>query len=173
MTKYIAFLRGINVGNIRIKMPDLKACFEKLGFSAVVTYLQTGNVVFKSDKNSADIKAVLEAGLTEAFHYEAFVLVYEHAILQDIIANYPKQREEEFHAYVLFVEREQVFEDLLQQAQILGDSADYIKGGKHQVIYWKVKTGDTLSGSFDKIIAKPKYKSTTTMRNIQTLEKMV
>jgi uncharacterized protein (DUF1697 family) len=45
MTKYIAFLRGINVGNIRIKMADLKAMFEGLGFQEVKTYLQTGNVV--------------------------------------------------------------------------------------------------------------------------------
>lgn len=173
MNKYIAFLRGINVGNIRIKMTDLKTCFEKLGFSAVTTYLQTGNVVFEAAQNRTEIKAILEAELTKTFHYEAFVLVYDHVVLQDIIAQYPMPREEGFHAYVLFVETPKVLEELLQQAQNLGDTADCIKAGSHLVIYWKVKIGDTLSGSFDKIIAKPKYKSTTTLRNIQTLEKML
>ncbi|WP_394993096.1 DUF1697 domain-containing protein [Emticicia sp.] len=55
MKKYIAFLRGINVGNIRIKMPDLKTAFEKMGFQNVATYLQTGNVVFDSEKSITEI----------------------------------------------------------------------------------------------------------------------
>ena len=46
MKKYIAFLRGINVRNIRFKMPDLKPAFKTLDFEQVKTYLQTGNVVF-------------------------------------------------------------------------------------------------------------------------------
>lgn len=53
MKKYIAFRRGINVGNIRIKMPDLTLAFKNMGFGAVKTYLQTGNVVFESDKTMA------------------------------------------------------------------------------------------------------------------------
>ena len=55
MKKYIAFLRGINVGNIRIKMSDLKNAFQDMGFQNAVTYLQTGNVVFESDKNISEI----------------------------------------------------------------------------------------------------------------------
>ena len=54
MKKYIAFLRGINVGNISIKMSDLTLAFEKIGFETVKTYLQTGKVVFESDKTIAD-----------------------------------------------------------------------------------------------------------------------
>ncbi|MBC7409221.1 MAG: DUF1697 domain-containing protein [Arcicella sp.] len=46
MKKYIAFLGGINVRNIRFKMPDLKPAFKTLDFEQVKTYLQTGNVVF-------------------------------------------------------------------------------------------------------------------------------
>ena len=50
MKKQIALLRGINVGNIRIKMPDLKLTFETLNFQQVRTYLQTGNVVLSRIK---------------------------------------------------------------------------------------------------------------------------
>lgn len=47
MTRYLALLRGINVGGKNIiKMADLKACFESLGFADVVTYIQSGNVLF-------------------------------------------------------------------------------------------------------------------------------
>ena len=48
-THYLALLRGINVGgNNIIKMADLKACFEQMGFEDVSTYIQSGNVIFAS-----------------------------------------------------------------------------------------------------------------------------
>ena len=51
MTKYVAFLRGINVGgNVLIKMDDLKKSFAALGFKNVKTILASGNVLFESDK---------------------------------------------------------------------------------------------------------------------------
>ena len=47
--RYIALLRGINVGgNNIIKMADLKACFERMGFCDVATYIQSGNVAFNT-----------------------------------------------------------------------------------------------------------------------------
>jgi uncharacterized protein (DUF1697 family) len=73
MTKYIAFLRGINVGKIRIKMTDLKAAFENMGCHDVKTFLQTGNVVFQSEKSLSALKPLLEKGLSEVFNYEAYV----------------------------------------------------------------------------------------------------
>jgi len=54
--RYVALLRGINVGGISIKMNDLKASFEGLGFEDVRTILQSGNVVFTSDKDVATFK---------------------------------------------------------------------------------------------------------------------
>jgi uncharacterized protein (DUF1697 family) len=53
MLQYLALLRGINVGgNNIIKMTDLKAGFENIGFSDVSTYIQSGNVIFKSEENN-------------------------------------------------------------------------------------------------------------------------
>ena len=109
MKKYIAFLRGINVGNIRIKMTDLKAAFEQMGFSDVKTYLQTGNVVFESDKTLSDIKLALEQGLSKTFKYEAYVLVYPFDVLSEIIAQYPMERIETHHAYIIFINSDTVF----------------------------------------------------------------
>ena len=51
MTKYVAFLRGINVGrHKRIKMADLKRAFEAAGFHNVATYIASGNVIFRRRK---------------------------------------------------------------------------------------------------------------------------
>lgn len=56
MAIYISMLRGINVGgNKRIKMDQLRKSFEALGFEKVLTYIQSGNMVFKSGKASPAI----------------------------------------------------------------------------------------------------------------------
>jgi uncharacterized protein (DUF1697 family) len=169
MKKYIAFLRGINVGNIQIKMPDLKIAFLEMGFKNVATYLQTGNVVFESNKNISEIKVILEKRLSETFHYQAFVLLYDFDILKEIVAKYPFQKDEGNHAYVIFVESESVFEELATIAESVNE--DIAKGDS--VLYWKVPKGESLTTPFSKLTAKAKYKSTTTVRNINTLEKML
>ena len=67
---YIAFLRGINVGgHASIKMADLQAAFEKMGFREVRTVLASGNVIFKSERT--DQKALskeIESGLKKSFN---------------------------------------------------------------------------------------------------------
>lgn len=56
MPVYIAMLRGINVGgHKRIKMDQLRASFEELRFEHVSTYIQSGNVVFKTRKTSTSV----------------------------------------------------------------------------------------------------------------------
>jgi uncharacterized protein (DUF1697 family) len=61
----IAFLRAINLGkNRRFAMADLKECLTEAGFSAVETYLATGNVRFRTTMRS---RARLEARLEEVF----------------------------------------------------------------------------------------------------------
>jgi uncharacterized protein (DUF1697 family) len=169
MKKHIAFLRGINVGNIRIKMPDLKNAFEKMGFKEVKTYLQTGNVVFESEKNISEIKVILEKELSETFHYQAFVLIYDFDVLEEIVAEYPFGKDENNHAYIIFVEGESVFAELTTIAESIDE--EIAKG--NTVLYWKVPKGESLTTPFSKITAKAKYKSSTTVRNINTLEKML
>ena len=169
MQKQIAFLRGINVGNIRIKMPDLKLVFENLGFIQVKTYLQTGNVVFESDNTLEDVKPILEKALSDTFHYEAFVLLYDFDVLSNILDKYPFERNESYHAYIIFIDSEAIFEEL---KSIIANSQEPIESG-NQVIYWKVVKGESLDTPFSKILAKAKYKKNTTVRNINTLEKMI
>ena len=53
MTRYIALLRGINVGGKQVRMELLRASFEALGFKNVQTYIQSGNVVFNAASESA------------------------------------------------------------------------------------------------------------------------
>jgi uncharacterized protein (DUF1697 family) len=54
MPTIISILRGINVGQRKILMTDLRSLYEKLGFKDVITYIQSGNVIFKTDKKISD-----------------------------------------------------------------------------------------------------------------------
>jgi uncharacterized protein (DUF1697 family) len=169
MKKYLAFLRGINVGNIRIKMTDLKVAFENIGYKNVKTYLQTGNVVFESAESIENIKTILEQNLSKTFDYEAFVLLYEYELLPEIIKQYPFTKDESHHAYVIFIDSQSILEELKTLSNSLNED---IKAAEN-IIYWKVPKGSSLDTAFAKILAKAKYKANTTVRNINTLEKML
>jgi uncharacterized protein (DUF1697 family) len=92
MTRYVALLRGINVGGKNlIKMAELKACFEEQGFAAVVTYIQSGNVLFTSNKSgAAELARRIEAALTERFDYTASVVLRTLKQMQAIVADAPE-----------------------------------------------------------------------------------
>lgn len=65
--RYAAFLRAINVGrNNRVQMADLRELCQGLGFEHVMTYLQSGNLVFDAGEEEEAVAARLEAGLTRA-----------------------------------------------------------------------------------------------------------
>lgn len=69
--RYIALLRGINVGGHQVKMDQLRARFGELGLARVRTYIQTGNVFFESDETDQDeLTARIERHLRAALGYD-------------------------------------------------------------------------------------------------------
>jgi uncharacterized protein (DUF1697 family) len=92
MGRYVALLRGINVGGRNmIKMAELKACFEKHGFRDVATYIQSGNVLFSSAR-AADrqLSREIEQLLTTTFAYEASVVLRTRPQLEQIVRRAPR-----------------------------------------------------------------------------------
>jgi uncharacterized protein (DUF1697 family) len=89
---YVALLRGINVGGQNIiRMADLKACVEGAGFSDVATYIQSGNVLFRS--RHADVRRLttaIERALGATFGFAGRVVVVSRDELARIVADAPK-----------------------------------------------------------------------------------
>ena len=79
-SRYLALLRGINVGGKNIiAKDDLRRSFEDLGCTNVRTYIQSGNILFRSDETSVKaLTAEFEAELSNRFSYEAQVVVFPH-----------------------------------------------------------------------------------------------
>jgi uncharacterized protein (DUF1697 family) len=91
MTRYVAFLRAINVGgHAVVKMDDLRGLFESMGLSQVETYIASGNVIFESAAGNAQ---TLEKGITDQLHealgYEVATFIRTTAELSEIAQHQP------------------------------------------------------------------------------------
>ena len=91
MSRYVALLRGINVGGTNlIKMIELKACFEQQGFRDVATYIQSGNVLFTSaESGRVELIRRIEAALARAFSYRARIVLRSRREMRDIVTHAP------------------------------------------------------------------------------------
>lgn len=168
--KYVAFLRGVNVGGRVVKMADLKKCFEDMGFSEVRTVLQTGNVQFEND--GLDHTAAIKQRLQKQFGFAINVQLVKLAELTKIVESYPfKETDDKFQNYVIFLEN-QLDVRLAKEAIALDVSTEAIQPGK-SVIYWQVLKGWTVKSPFSKYLVMPAYKDFNTTRNIKTLRKII
>lgn len=90
MRKYISLLRGINVsGHKKIKMTDLKELYEKLGYGDVITYIQSGNVVFNSSSKLNQIKTDIEKAIEEKYSFTVDVVIRPAEDFATILKNMP------------------------------------------------------------------------------------
>jgi uncharacterized protein (DUF1697 family) len=91
MEKYIALLRGINVGGNRpVPMSALKALFEENGFADVSTYIQSGNVIFSGEPGREDaIREACAAMIEARFGFRVPVAVISAAELADALDHAP------------------------------------------------------------------------------------
>jgi uncharacterized protein (DUF1697 family) len=88
---FVALLRGVNLaGRNRVSMPELRSALEAMGLEDVVTYIQSGNVVFRSRTGGAKtLAAAIEAQVAEAFGIEVVVLLRTPAELAKVTAGNP------------------------------------------------------------------------------------
>ena len=95
MTKYISILRGINVGGKRkILMADLRALYQSLGFENIITYIQSGNIIFASkqkNKNNAFTKKIKDA-IFEKYGFDVPVIMRSMEELKSIVENHPFEK---------------------------------------------------------------------------------
>jgi uncharacterized protein (DUF1697 family) len=77
MKRYVAFLRGMNLGGRRIKNQELRRHFEEMGFEEVATFRASGNVIFSAPGREAEGKLAerVEAELDERLGYDVPVFL--------------------------------------------------------------------------------------------------
>lgn len=170
---YVALLRGINVGgNNIIKMTELRAEFEKMGFQAVRTYIQSGNVIFESEeKNARKLEAVIEKRLSARFDYQCRVLVRSRKDLEAVIGKFPKIFEDgKWKHNVIFlsprIDSKKILTQIPSKEEI--EVVTYAPG----VIFWSAKAATITRSNLVKLSGKPQYQEMT-VRNVNTTRKLL
>ena len=165
---YIALLRGINVGNsVKINMKELKILFEQCGFSNVSTYINSGNVIFKSNDTKNSIREHIEKTLYIATGQEVKVLVKTKSemvkIGNSIPSSWQNNDAQKTDIAYLFesIDNENIINDLpikKEYIQLL-----YVQGA----LIWNVRREDYNKSHLNKIISHKAYKDMT-IRNVNT-----
>jgi len=110
MNIYVVLLRGINVGGKnKIPMKDLKQFLEELGFTDVITYIQSGNVIMRSNLDAKTLGKKIEENLPRKFALDSStvkILVLTRDQLQAVIDNKPKgfgEQPEKYYSDAIFL----------------------------------------------------------------------
>ncbi|MCD6020381.1 MAG: hypothetical protein K0R20_91 [Actinomycetia bacterium] len=175
MARYVALLRGINVGGKNpIPMPALKACFEDAGFEGVGTYIQSGNVVFTGPSSSqAALTERVERAIQKTFaHYEASVVVKSRSQMRTVVDKAPDGfgREPEKYRYDVCFLKPSVAARQVVASLPTKEGVDRIWAGSG-VVYFSRLTSRATSSRMNRVASLPVYKQMT-IRNWNTTTKL-
>jgi uncharacterized protein (DUF1697 family) len=171
--RYVALLRGINVGGATmIKMEELRKTFEALGFENVVSYINSGNLVFDTKKTSeSKLVAGIETAVESKFGRAIHIMVREQKDIEHILKNNPFDGQFDSHKmmHVLFLKEPMPAEkEALLQASALPGERYEIRGREIYNLLPNGVAGSLLTkGFFEKKPAVP-----YTGRNWRTVEKL-
>ncbi|MCE5342032.1 MAG: DUF1697 domain-containing protein [Eubacteriales bacterium] len=174
MEKYIALLRGVNVGgNNIIPMPSLKAAFEEAGFAEVSTYINSGNIIFSSEnENLLALQQKCHHAILHAFQLDIAVAVISAKDLREALEHAPKwwDKDDEAKHNAIFViapaDAEAVMESVGEAKPEYEQVAHY-----GQVIFWSAPIKTFSRTRWAKIVSTSAYQ-TITIRNANTAKKL-
>ena len=169
---YVALLRGINVGgNNKVDMKKLKSTFESLGLTSVVTYINSGNIVFEeSSKGMEAIVCEIEEAIKRDFQLDIRVLVKSFEDIKLICKQLPDTwiKNEVIRTDVMFLWDEFDYPEILQQIKINPvDNVMYAPGA----VLWNLEYKDYSKSSISKLAGTEIFWNMT-IRNVNTVRKL-
>jgi uncharacterized protein (DUF1697 family) len=166
--RYIALLRGINAGTLRrVEMGTLRQLFERLGYTRVSTYLNSGNILFEAGQDVEEIHKMVETSLKEEFGFEIPTLIKSDFEMRGIVHAIPTtwQNNDEQRTDVAFLFPEIDSEEILSDLPVKRDFIDlcYVPGA----VIWNLDRKNLNKSRLNKIISHPYYQLMT-VRNVNT-----
>lgn len=177
MKRYIAFLRGINIsGKNKVPMIELKKEFEKLEFGEVKTYLNSGNVIFSSDKdNIGEFTKQIEIMIKKQFALDIPVFVISKEKLEDILYNAPDwwgNSNKEIYDNLIFIMPSATFAEVYSEIGEPKEELEKIKDYK-EAIFWSFSRKDYQKTNWWPKTASANISSKLTIRTANTVRKIV
>ena len=170
---YTALLRGINVGGKnKVDMKILKTSFEQAGMKNVVTYINSGNIIFTTTEHSKnDISHILEKAILNTFGLHIKVLVLSLEDMKKVMSSLPESwtNDDKMRSDVLFlwedINDESILDQLTFKPEI--ETVKYAPGA----ILWAIDKINVTKGSMTKLVGTKLYKQMT-IRNVNTTRKI-
>jgi len=175
MPRYIAFLRGINVGGHRVKMDRLRALFMELELEDVSTFIASGNVLFSADSDDAEgLQDMIEGHLASELGYEVATFLRSPSELAEVVAFRPPEvvtppAADPSH-YVIFLGTGAP-DSLRSELTRLNSEMDHFYVAETEV-HWLIQGKLTDSPLFDRGLAQATKGVRTTTRNMNTLRRI-
>jgi len=173
--KYIVLLRGINVGGKnKVSMKELKELLEKSGFQDVVTYINSGNIIFSSENTDIEfLKRNCEALIFEKFRIDLSVMILSADELIEAVRNTPDwwDADKESKHNAIFVIPPTTVEEVFKEVGEI--KPEYEKVGSFgRVIFWSAPLKTFSRTRWSKVVGKSVYNSIT-IRNANTVKKLM
>lgn len=177
MEKFVALLRGINIsGKNKIPMQELKLRFESLGYKEVVTYLNSGNVIFSSNTNdkvkiSNDIYKMLE----NKFNLKIPVFVIKSDELNDLLSNKPDwwgTGDKNIYDNIIFIIPPTTYKDVYEALGEPKIELEKIKEYKNS-IFWSYDLKNYRKTNWWSKTASTIIRNSITIRTANTMKKVL
>ncbi|MBA3828988.1 MAG: DUF1697 domain-containing protein [Taibaiella sp.] len=175
MVRYVAFLRAINVGGHRIiKMEVLRGLFEDMKFKNVVTYIQSGNVLFSTTaKNENALVQKIEKQIASTIGFEVEVFIRSLEEIEKIVASSPyiKQGEEQDTGTYVTLLAHEANSTMAATLTAMNNDVDevHIKGRDIYLLRYRNRGKETLTHA----VIEKKLKQKGTNRNMTTMQKLL
>ena len=172
MNKYIILLRGINVGGRnKVSMKELKVLLEENGFYDVMTYINSGNIIFSSESSDIEIfKSKCETLILEKFVLNIFVMVLSANAMIEALNNAPTwwDIDEESKHNAMFVIPPTTVDEVFKEVGEI--KPDYEKVGNFgRVIFWSAPINTFSRTRWSKVVGSSAYHNIT-IRNSNTIK---
>ncbi len=173
--QYLALLRGINVGGKNvISKDDLRECFEQLGFAKVTTYIQSGNVLFRSQTTGVkELTSAIEAALSARFCYAARAVVLTRSKYESAVRGAPTDwgADDTRRHNALFTLRGLTAKKVMSQLELPDTDIETVTSTSG-AIFWSASKEHVTKTTMIKLSKSPLYQQLT-VRNHNTVFKLL
>jgi uncharacterized protein (DUF1697 family) len=169
----VALLRGINVGgNNMIKMSALKVSFERLGFKDVSTYINSGNVLFKTkDTDARKVEKKIERMLADEYKLPCKVVIRSAEEMASLVKKLPKDwtGDKDWRYNVIFLRHTIDSKDIIAGLKFKPDieKVTYVPG----TLLWSAHVKDITRTAMLKLSSHKMFQEMT-VRNLNTTRKL-
>lgn len=172
--QYVALLRGINVGGKNIvPMAGLRAAFEDDGYEDVRTYIQSGNVLFRSERPRGSLEGQIEAMLERQLGVPIRTVLRSQTQLRNVVNRAPEgfgAKPDTYHSDAVFLKNPLTSKQAMRVVE-LREGVDEVWPGTG-VIYFQRLSERRTQSKLSKVASTPQYQQMT-IRSWRTTTKLL